>query len=1063
MSLTAEDRALAIAKLVNPRSIAIVGASIDLAKINGRPLKHLLDKGFAGRILPVNAKYAEISGLRCYPAIEALPEAADMAVVAVSAREVAGSITALGRRGVRAAVVFSSGFGEMGQAGRALEAELMHCARAAGVMVCGPNCLGLVNAFENVYATFSQYADGDTGAGPIAFVTQSGAFGTAIAALIRQRGLGLGYFINTGNEADLEFSELMSAVIDDPRIKVAAGYLEGVRDGAALVRLAERCRALGKPLVLTKVGRMAAGARAAASHTGALAVEDHVFDAVIRQFGVIRARNEEQMLDILEVLANGRRAAGRGLGIATQSGGAGVMMADRAEELGLEVPALGQATRQRLDAVMPAFGASGNPVDVTGQFVAKPELLREAVIALMDDPQVDVGIVWLQLMTSHVETLLRIFIEIRDRTTKPFLVCWVAAPIEAIRLLRAEGIVVYPAGERTVEAAAALLRHGNDRLRTTAGQAPPATLRYPLPNATGSGVQPTVLACEWLRSAGIPMARVGLAHSAAEAVALWQDIGAPVAMKIESLDITHKTEIGGVLLGRDSEASVAEGFRTLMQRIGKSAPGARLDGVIVQAMSEGHVELVIGVKRDPVFGAVVMVGLGGIFVEVLRDVVFRRAPFDEQEGLRMLSELRTTRVLDGVRGRPGVDRAAIARLLARRWAAACRPVSRSWTSIPCSWALTGRWRSTASWCSNSATSRTEHSIEDRRVRRQPLMETIMFPSGIRHLRIAIRIPLLGMVAAALCSTPARAQGNYPNHSINLIAPYSAGGDADAAARNFAAIASKLLGQSIVVLNRTGASGTIGSASVINSAPDGYTLLLARTGSQSIMPAMMPKMSKYKWDDYTFIGTLETNPYGCVVNAKSPYQTFPELVKALKSSGRGMNNGTAGVMTTNDLGPRLLFRLLDLKDQTPTQVPYKGTGEASASLLGGVTDFACGSLGSFLALAKAGQLRVLMTTTPKRIPALPDVPTARELGYADMEGVIGWSALFGPPGMSVDVRDKLAVTVKAVTEDPAWIAATAVTGSIPAYRSPEETKEYMHSQFDLYRSLGESLNIVDSKP
>jgi acyl-CoA synthetase (NDP forming) len=278
-----------VRQLINPRSIAVIGASADFSKVNGRPIKHLLEKGYQGTILPVNPRYQEIAGLKCYHSVADLPQAADLAVIAVAAREVIATVEALGQRGIRAAVIFSSGFGEMGTEGKALERKLAETAAAAGVVLCGPNCLGFINAFENVYATFSQYADGETGPGPIAFVTQSGAFGTAVAALIRQRGLGLGYFINTGNQADLVFSELMMAVIEDPRIRVAAGYLEGLDDGDALVRLAKRCQELGKPLVITKVGRMASGVRAAASHTGALAVADTVFDAVIRQFGVLRA------------------------------------------------------------------------------------------------------------------------------------------------------------------------------------------------------------------------------------------------------------------------------------------------------------------------------------------------------------------------------------------------------------------------------------------------------------------------------------------------------------------------------------------------------------------------------------------------------------------------------------------------------------------------------------------------------------------------------------------------------------------------------------------------------
>ncbi len=676
MMLTEQSRRAAVTGLINPRSIAIIGASADFAKINGRPFKHLLDKGYAGRILPVNPKYREIAGRPCYPSIEALPEAADLAIVAVPAKEVVSSIEQLGRRGVRAAVIFSSGFGEMGEAGKALEASLIDKARECGVVLCGPNCLGFINAFDNVYATFSQYADGETGAGPIAFVTQSGAFGTAIAALARQRGLGLGYFINTGNQADLAFSELMMAVIEDPRIRVAAGYLEGLSDGAALVRLAVRCQQLGKPLVITKVGRKASGARAAASHTGALAVEDDVFDAVIRQYGVLRARNEEQMLDMLEALAQPRVAGGNGLGIATQSGGAGVMMADRAEEMDLTVPQLSAQTQRRLGEVMPAFGAAGNPVDVTGQFVARPELLSESVVALMNDPDVHVGIVWLQLMTAHVDKLVAIFAEIKARTDKPFFVCWVAAPAEAVRRLHELGIVVYPAGERAVEAAAALVRFNAAQQRLVASVAIEDVDQLPLPAGLVEGVADSVQASRWLREAGIPIEEVGLATSEDEAVALWRSGGRAVALKIESPDILHKTEIGGVLLKLDDEEAVRRGYRTLLQRATDAMPQAHLKGVLVQPMSSGHLELVVGVQRDPVFGMVVMVGLGGILVEVLKDVVFRRAPFSIEEGERMLAELRMGALLDGVRGQPAVDRRAIARLLANlsRWAARMQPM-----------------------------------------------------------------------------------------------------------------------------------------------------------------------------------------------------------------------------------------------------------------------------------------------------------------------------------------------------------------------------------------------------
>ncbi len=332
------------------------------------------------------------------------------------------------------------------------------------------------------------------------------------------------------------------------------------------------------------------------------------------------------------------------------------------------------------------------------------------------------------------------------------------------------------------------------------------------------------------------------------------------------------------------------------------------------------------------------------------------------------------------------------------------------------------------------------------IRRSPtplkvLLAALVFVAGLQH---------------------AIAQSPYPSRPVTLISPFSAGGDADLAARRLAAALPRALGQPVVVQNRVGASGVIGSQAAIAAAPDGYTLLLARTGSQAIMPAIQPTLTKYKWDDYTFIGMLETNPYGCVVSAKSPHKSFEDLVKALRSNGKAMNYGTAGTLTTNDMGPRLLFRILKLTEQTPTQIPYKGTGEAVTSLVAGETEFSCGSLGTFLALIKAGTLRALIVTSPQRFSGLPEVPTARELGYADMEGIVGWSALYGPPKLPADVRDRLAAALKAVAADPAWIASTQQSGNDPFVTPPEATRDYARAQYQLYRSLGEQLNLIDGK-
>jgi len=662
--------------LLRPRSIAILGASADPGKINGRTLHFLQQKGYAGCIYPVNPKYETIAGLRCYPDIAALPETPDLAVIALPAQHVLGAVQALAQRGGRAAVIFSSGFAEMGEAGRQLEQDIADAARASGLRLCGPNCLGLINAFDQVIATFGQFAEGPTPPGPVGFVTQSGAFGTAIAALARQRTLGLGYFINTGNECDVDFVQMMRAVLDDARIRVGAGYVEGVRDGAGLKALAAHALALGKPLTLTKVGRTTAGARAAASHTGALAGTDAVFDGVIRGLGITRARNEEHMLDIVEVLTACTLPQGRGLGIVTQSGGAGVLMADRAEEMGLQVAELSPQSRDALAKVIPAFGTTGNPVDVTGQFVADPQLLLDSVRIVMDDPAVHVGIVWLQLMDAHADRLIKIFNKINNIVTKPWVVCWVAAPDTALAGLREAGIAVLRGAEPAVDAVAALVHYAAARRNWLSDQAGRDTLTLPqLTLPTTAGAVSSLAGQALLQQCGVRTAAVRLATTADDAVKAAAELGYPVALKIESPDILHKTEAQGVVLKLADAAAVRSAFDTLIANAKRYKADARISGVLVQAMAEGDVELVIGLKRDAAFGPVVMVGLGGVLIEVFKDVVFRAAPVTDAEALRMLGELKSRVVLDGMRGKPPVDQQALVQMISAvsRFGAAAGP------------------------------------------------------------------------------------------------------------------------------------------------------------------------------------------------------------------------------------------------------------------------------------------------------------------------------------------------------------------------------------------------------
>jgi acetyltransferase len=654
-----------VACLLAPKSIALIGVSQDFNKLNGRTMKFLLEKGYGGQIYPVNPKYQEVGGRKCYPSITEVPAPVDLAVVAVAARFVLDEVEKLGAKGVPAAVIFGSGFAEMGDEGRALEAKVLAAAQRHGVRVCGPNTLGLINAFEHVYATFTQYGMGETRSGPVGFVTQSGAFGTAIAALARRRGIGLGYFVNTGNESDIGFADVMAHVIADARVAVAAGYIEGLKNGPAFARVAETALDNGKPLVVAKVGRSDFGARAAFSHTGSLAGEDAVFDGIARQLGVCRARNEEHMLDMVEMFATTDIPEGPGVAIVTQSGGAGVLMSDRAAELGLDVPSLAPATVERLRQVLPVFAATGNPVDVTAQFIADPSMLKESVKAVLSDPKVHVAAIWLQLMDGFVEPLTQTFREIKEETEKPFVVSWVAAPEAGIAALHDLGICTLRGGEPTIDAIAALVAYGRARKRWQTDAGARAAIVLPtvaLPAAAGPVA--AVEAADLLGAAGVPLAGIRLCATAAAAAAAAENFGYPVVMKIESPDILHKTEAGGVEVGLADADAVGAAFARITASAKAYKADARIAGVLVQETGRGTVELVIGLRRDPVFGMVLMVGLGGILVEVQKDVLFHRAPVTEDQALAMLEGLNGARILDGVRGKPAVDRHKVAAMIA---------------------------------------------------------------------------------------------------------------------------------------------------------------------------------------------------------------------------------------------------------------------------------------------------------------------------------------------------------------------------------------------------------------
>ena len=652
--------------LLHPRSIALIGATPDPNKLNGRPFHYLRRDGYEGSLYPVNPNYADIDGVPCYRDIASLPEAPDLAIVMVSARLVNDAIAALGDKGVPVAIVISSGYSEMGDEGRQKEQDLIETARAHGIRICGPNNLGLISAFDRMTATFSQYAATPPLAGPIAFASQSGAIGTGIASLARSRNLGFGYFIATGNQADITLMETLDHIVDDPRISVLSAYIEGLKpgDGASLVNLANKAMEAGKPLIITKVGRTKTGARAAQSHTGSLAGEDRIFDGVLRQHNVIRARHEEHLLDLISVLSRCPAPEGHGIAIITQSGGAGVLMADRADELKLDVPTLSSTTQDKLTAILPTFAATANPVDVTGQFLADPKMLSDSVKTVLDDPEIHICLVWLQLMEQYADTLIDLFKELKESIDKPLVVCWVGAPESAVRALNEAGICLLETTERAVEAAAGLAHFGDMRRRYA--ESKPVLAPPPKEEAGTDGEAAPVnslTAAAALSAHGLSLVDCALAKSPQEAARLASQLGFPVALKIESADLPHKTEAGGVRLAlADADATELAG-EEILAAASAYAPEANITGLLVQKMAEPGVQMVLGLQHDPVFGPIIMVGLGGIFVEILNDVAFACAPVTPAQARRMLDRLQGRKILDGARGAPPADLGAIIELI----------------------------------------------------------------------------------------------------------------------------------------------------------------------------------------------------------------------------------------------------------------------------------------------------------------------------------------------------------------------------------------------------------------
>ncbi|SFC26774.1 acetate--CoA ligase family protein [Tropicimonas isoalkanivorans] len=650
-------------RILRPRSVAVVGASNDIARISGRPLRYLLEHGFDGTIYPINPKRDEVQGLKAWPSLASLPETPDVAILAIPAVAIPDTLKEAGQIGLPGAIIMASGFAEASEDGRALQDYVRDIAAEGGVRLIGPNCVGLFSTGARFYGTFTQSLDaGVPQDGGVAVVSQSGAYGGYIAWLARQRGLGVGTWITTGNEVDLEVGECVAWLAGQDEVKVIALYLEGIRNGPAFLDGLARARAAGKPVVAMKVGRSEAGARAATSHTASLAGADEVYDAIFREFGVYRAETTEEQLDIAEACLHGVFPSGNRLGILTLSGGVGVQMCDAAVKYGLDVPPMPQDAQAELKALLP-YAAVTNPIDTTAQMMNDMSLVTKNLQMVLERGGYDSLVSFLTTVPgaeAYSGPLRDAILKGVEGFEERLAVLCMAAPEEAKQAYRDAGFVVSQDADRAVQIVGALTAFGQS---FAAAAATRPVLPAPDPTLTAADTLSEHAAKQVLARAGVPFLPERLAKTRDEAAAFAKEVGTPLAMKVSSAQIQHKTEIGGVLLNVSGADAAAAAYQTLEANAARNAPDAVLDGILCAPMAPKGVEVIVGTLRDPVFGPVVMFGLGGVLVELFRDVTFERAPFDIGTARKMIGRVRSAPLLAGLRGAKPSDTEALAKLL----------------------------------------------------------------------------------------------------------------------------------------------------------------------------------------------------------------------------------------------------------------------------------------------------------------------------------------------------------------------------------------------------------------
>lgn len=652
----------------DPQAVAVIGASRTPGKLGHSVLLNVIQHGYRGAVYPINPNAKEILGLDCYPSISVVPGSVDLAIILIPSEHVSKVLVECGEKGVGGAIIMSAGFREVGREGRKRERQLIEIARRYAMRLIGPNCLGIIDTISSLNASFVASMPDK---GTIAFISQSGALCTSVLDMALADQVGFSRFVSLGNKADANEVTFINAWKDDPHTRVIMAYLEGIEDGEGFMRIARQV-SREKPIIVIKSGTTQAGSRAVSSHTGSLAGSEAVYGAAFRQSGVIRARSVQELFDYSIAFARQPLLSSDRIGIITNAGGPGIMAADACERAGLQLASFQTATLKALREALPAAASVLNPVDLLGD--APADHYQLALQRVLNDPNVGgVIVVLTPQVVTQVEETARIVGDQSQHSTKPILGCFMGqdAVEPGVRTLNRYRVPNYPVPERAVAAMAAMLRHRRWR------QQPPIELKsfevdrdqarrvFQRVRAEGRIALGSLEGREILEAYGIPTPKTFLARDPDEAVRFAGEIGLPVAVKIASPDILHKTDVGGVKLNVMSLADVRNAFDLMAYRTNRYVPGVEVWGCLVQEMVMGGKELIVGMNRDPHFGPLMMVGLGGIYAQVLPDMAFRLAPLDRRMAREMIDEIQGHALLRGVRGERPSDLEALAEVLLR--------------------------------------------------------------------------------------------------------------------------------------------------------------------------------------------------------------------------------------------------------------------------------------------------------------------------------------------------------------------------------------------------------------